>query len=204
QAYYDAALQRHSQKILEYQAAIKATTQAQNGFFGARNLNSFNLMSLGHIVDDLQYINGPMGIQPVLNNIMMLAPALGIVSVAAFQLYRNWDKLFGDEGARKVDLTRTAVERLGKTLEELDKKELKTASDRFAIRRLEEQQRDTNAARRVAEGFDRIQTTGERSAGSSLDAILARIGGDDALVNVRDAMVRDAPMNDPVVRDLLE
>src|SRR5690606_11691874 len=87
QSYYDAALQRHSQKILEYQAAIKATTQAQNGFFGARNLNSFNLMSLGHIVDDLQYINGPMGIQPVLNNIMMLAPALGIVSVAAFQLH---------------------------------------------------------------------------------------------------------------------
>lgn len=118
-----------------------AGRQAQQAFGGA----GMAMMQLGAIVDDVQY-----GFRGVVNNIqplgttlatamgastagaMAFGGALGIASVAAYQLFQNWDKIFGGES--QLPRLKNDLEGIAESIQKIDKelKPLREAQEQAA------------------------------------------------------------------------
>lgn len=66
------------------------------------------LYGLVYMLDDLQYV-GQMGIRPIVNNLMMIHPVLGMIGIAADQVVRHWDaleRMWTGESATKTEAER--------------------------------------------------------------------------------------------------
>jgi hypothetical protein len=72
-------------------AHSRAAAAAAQGV-GASKQFSYQLMALGSTLDDLQYV-GEMGLRPIINNLMMLSPALGIALIAFDQIRKHSEEL---------------------------------------------------------------------------------------------------------------
>lgn len=59
---------------------------------GGLNTLSYKLGVIGATLDDLQYV-GEMGLRPILNNLMMIHPVLGITAIALDQARKHMDEL---------------------------------------------------------------------------------------------------------------
>lgn len=73
------------------------------GQFGGSGLYGFMYM-----LDDLQYV-GQMGLRPIVNNLMMIHPVLGMIGLAADQVVRHWTQLqalWTGESATKTEAER--------------------------------------------------------------------------------------------------
>jgi hypothetical protein len=121
---------------------------------------------VGHALDDLQYI-GTMGIQPVLNNVMMMSPALGIAALGAYQLYTHWDKL-------GRAFTQTDVRTQAEQMEELAKATNRTAEQTAKLEQY--QRRQANVQNQA-----NLRPSSESARESAMGRVLAESGGTDRL-----------------------
>jgi hypothetical protein len=102
----DVALAANAQQYARTAAAIGAANQQIGGGFG---MSAYKLQVFAQGLDDLQYV-GQMGLQPILNNVVQLSPAIGVALIAGNLLYKNWDSI-------------AALWRKGETLSEADRME---------------------------------------------------------------------------------
>lgn len=79
-------------------AGSSATTtgkQMATGMAGAEQAtrrSTASVRQMVYAVDDLQYV-GEQGLRPIINNIMMISPALGVALIAVDQFSKNWEGL---------------------------------------------------------------------------------------------------------------
>jgi hypothetical protein len=96
QAAYAASMQRVGQNMASARAqmaqaqAALAKLNATGGGGGAKVGGP--LWSLGHTLDDLQYV-GEQGLRPIINNLMQIHPAVGVAAIAIDQLIKHWEDL---------------------------------------------------------------------------------------------------------------
>ena len=145
--------------------AATATSRINAGMAGvgrASGAAGYRIMQLGQTMDDLQYV-GEMGIRPIINNIMQIAPAAGIALIGINQIINNWDQvreIFRDTAVGD------ALDTIGEKADELGRK--------FGLIR-----------DKVKDSADAIKE-GMSSAADTIDAVGAAGSGD------RGGAVRDA------------
>lgn len=88
------------------------------------NMNQQGLLKLGYLLDDLQYV-GEMGLRPIINNLMVLEPRLGIAALLFETLYRNADRLRDVLGMGGTKTEAQEMEELGKKTEKTAEETLK-------------------------------------------------------------------------------
>jgi hypothetical protein len=84
---------------------------------------AYQMQMLGNTIDDLQYVP-EMGLRPILNNIMMISPAIGIGLVAFEMLRKAVVSWIGE-----AEKAQSPVEKLKDKLDALNAKPLKLAVD---------------------------------------------------------------------------
>lgn len=128
------------------------TAQAGRGFGGLK----MSMRDVGYVADDLQYVfqNG-MGLRPIINNLMMFAPQLGLAAMAIDLLARNWDVLMGAFSESK---TKTEAD----LMKELGEKTEKTADE---TKRLMEYEERRSTIREQQTG----KTTGQKSMNADVN-----------------------------------
>ncbi len=95
QATYERATQRLGSVAVDTQARMQAMKQGldkqdQSFAKAASGVNAFNykLMVMATTLDDMQYV-GEMGLRPILNNLVMISPALGIAAIGFETVRKN-------------------------------------------------------------------------------------------------------------------
>lgn len=126
------------------------------GRFGGAGLYGFMYM-----LDDLQYV-GQMGLRPVINNLMMIHPVLGMIALASDQVVRNWDQLealwTGDSA------TKTQAEQM----KELAKATALTVDE---ARKLSSYQREESEGRRLINQPTAAQSEQEKLFNAALSGL---------------------------------
>ena len=143
------------------------------------------ILDMGRLLDDLQYVP-QQGLRPIINNVMELAPAIGIAMIAIQTLISNWEalsKLWSQGG------TRTEAQEM----EELAKNTAKTADELARLNTLKERHAQIEAVGSVKssdrELAERRFDQGVKAAGGS-DKVLGEVaasltaGGEDGLSKV--------------------
>ncbi len=146
-------------------SAVQGVTTHVNAAGSGLGSASYKLQAFGQLLDDMQYV-GTQGLQPVINNIMQLSPALGIALIAGEQLYKNWGDLsaiFGgaatksqaadmEELRKKTSLTADEAERLARITSTGQRvKELRAAPTE------EQRKQDAAASKAIADaGFGNV------------------------------------------------
>lgn len=79
-------------ELIKNEGAIQRASGKHDEGTKATKQFSYQLMALGQTLDDLQYV-GEMGLRPIINNLMMLSPALGIAVIAFDQIRKHSEGL---------------------------------------------------------------------------------------------------------------
>lgn len=144
---------------------------------------SQRIQGLGHIMDDMQYVGmHGMGLRPVINNLMQVAPLLGMAALGADLAFRKWE--FLKEGFGKTSLigqAMVAVEGLGTKLGFLN-----TEEDRLEAGR-KKREADAKAVGSVVGDVD-----AERAAGVA-EALAAMGGGPRVIEDLIAVQKRRSP-----------
>ena len=150
---------------------------------------SHKVMALGQTIDDLQYV-GEQGLRPVINNIMQLSPALGVVLIVVDQLIKHWGDLMGVFGVGLPQPALTGPELLAATLkkateamEELQKKTRLAWHEVETLAKLKEEvkqlTKNLEAEKNVKGAID-DQGDAEKAAGAGFRKAVAETGGQRA------------------------
>lgn len=154
-----------SKKLAGAQAELTGLfDQMQKG----ASLSGNKLLQLGNTVDDLQYV-GEMGLRPIINNVMQIAPAVGIALIAVEMLRKK----FGEDlleaigwSNKEMETAATKVENLKKKIEELEKRPGKVVLDYTAL----------EEARKELEKIESIKNTLEATKTSAREKTMTGIG----------------------------
>jgi hypothetical protein len=173
--------------------AAKVKAAADREMQDSTGASTNKLAVFAQTLDDLQYVP-EMGLRPILNNLVQISPALGILGIAVQAVISNWDTLIGVMGSGKLETEAAEMERLGQATQ-------MTADEADRLRQL---QGDVTASAKVrdAKSPEKVEQTRAvddvitKHAGEKLvEAILAT---DPNLVpNAREKARLEAPGSNP-------
>lgn len=186
---YRGAIQLAAQETSQFAAsagrAATATTAIEAGIGRVGTMSgaaSNRIMMIGQTLDDLQYVP-QMGLRPIINNIMQIAPAAGIALIALQGLPTIWRELkelaAGTEMEEHFSRVEATVRSVGEAL--------------WVVKSGAEEARE--AAKEVAESVRSAvpdQATSDRAA--AFREAVGQAGGSSALISrIIDAGIGDLP-----------
>jgi hypothetical protein len=134
----------------------------------------YKLLAMGNLFDDLQYM-GTMGLRPIINNVMQIAPSVGIAMIGIEILRKGVVSMMG-----QTDAAAGSIEAFKEKIEALEKKPHKIAfdySDLAAAKAKLEEIEKLNAAYEAA----RKTKAGGDLAAQAVEVAQAYGGGSDQL-----------------------
>jgi len=158
---YSTAQLQADASVKAHAASLQALGAQLNQVQAAAGVSAQKFLNLGRMLDDLQYVP-QQGLRPIINNVMEMAPAIGIAMIAVQALIQNWSALAEVFG---MGATKTEAE----AMEELGKKTSRTADEEERLYRFKQ----LNA--KVAEQAT-AQTKSEKDTTAAVDKAVVDFG----------------------------
>ncbi|WP_435016706.1 hypothetical protein TA3x_004280 [Tundrisphaera sp. TA3] len=183
QAAFGASAGRSAMNIAAAQREIKAIGSSTG-------ISAYKMQQFAGTLDDLQYV-GEMGLRPIINNLMQIAPVAGIAALGVDLLWRHWGSLMR---LMDVGMPQPALEgpellaaNLKKATEEMEELMKKTSLTWVEIQKLQKLQADVKEMKQQEKDESEVQgmldgqSEREREVGGGVKKALDEAGGKNAL-----------------------